>query len=467
MGQVMERTPTEIDLSDLRTAMRGPVVGLGDPAYEDTRRIWNAAIARRPAAFARCTGVADVIAALRSARTHDLEVAVRGGGHNVAGTALTDGGLVIDLQLMRGMRLDPRTRRLVAQPGVRLGDVDHETQAFGLAVVAGINSETGLAGLTLGGGIGWLMRKHGLTIDHLVGADVVTADGQLVHASADENADLFWAVRGGGGNFGIVTAFEFDLVEIGPPVRSGIVLYPAERAAEVLRAYRDWAAGAPDEVTTISLLRRAPAFAWVPAGVHGHPVLGVGALYAGPADEGIHALRPLEELGPVLASSIGVRTFREHQSMLDGSSPAGRLYYWKSHYLRSLSDATIDAIVDRAWAFTSPFSYTLLSHLGGEIARHGDDETAYSGRDAPFAININCVATERDAYERDREWVRTWFDTLAPHSTGGAYVNFIGDEGPARVRAVYGEAKYARLAEIKARYDPDNVFRVNQNVAPR
>lgn len=466
MTQLTERA-TMTDLSKLRTAMRGPVVGLGDPGYEETRRIWNAAIDRRPAAIARCSGVADVTAALRFARGHDLEVAVRGGGHNVAGTALSDGGLVIDLQPMRGMRLDPRTRRLVAQPGLRLGDVDHETQAFGLAVVAGINSETGLAGLTLGGGIGWLMRKHGLTIDHLVGADVVTADGDLLHASASENADLFWAIRGGGGNFGIVTAFEFDLVEIGPPVRSGIVLYRAEHAAAVLAAYRDWAASAPDEVTTISMLRRAPAFAWVPAAVHGHPVIGVGALYAGPADAGIGALRALEELGPVIASSVDIRPFREHQSMLDGSSPAGRLYYWKSHFLRSLSDTAIDAIVESAWAFTSPFSYTLLSHLGGQIARHGDDETAYSGRDAPFAININCVATEREAYERDRGWVRTWFDALEPHGTGGAYVNFVGDEGAARVQAVYGEAKYARLAEIKARYDPDNVFRVNQNVAPR
>jgi FAD/FMN-containing dehydrogenase len=449
----------------LRSRFRGPIVALGDPEYEDVRRIWNAAIDKRPALFARCTGTAEVLAAIRFAREHDLEVAVRGGGHNVAGTALSDGGLVIDLQLMKGMRVDPERRTLLAQPGLRLGDVDHETQAFGLALVSGINSETGLAGLALGGGIGWQMRKHGLTIDHLVSADVVTAAGEVLRVSADHHPDLFWAVRGGGGNFGIVTAFEFNLVPIGPAVHGGVVLYPAERARDVLRAYRDWAAEAPDEVTTILILRRN-AFPWAPAETQGRPILGVGALYAGPAENGARALAPLLHLGPVLASSVQTRLFTQHQSMLDASAPAGRLYYWKSHYMPAITDAAIEVIDAYAWRFDSPVSFTLLSHMGGAIRQRSDAETAFTGRDAEFTININAAATELDLYERDRAWVREWFDALAPHSTGGVYVNFMGDEGNERIRAAYGKEKYRRLVELKASYDPDNLLRINQNIKP-
>ena len=465
MSHVLNSKLPLAEVNELRSRFRGPIVGLGDPDYEDVRRIWNAAIEKRPALFARCTGTADVIAAIRFARDHDLEIAVRAGGHNVAGTALSDGGLVIDLQLMKGIRVDPEQRTLLAQPGVRLGDVDHETQAFGLALVSGINSETGLAGLALGGGIGWQMRKHGLTIDHLASADVVTAGGEVLKASTDQNPDLFWAVRGGGGNFGIVTAFEFNLVQAGPAVHGGVVLYPAEQAREVLRAYRDWAADAPEEVTTILLLRRN-AFPWAPQEIQGSPILGIGALYAGPAEEGESALAPLQRFGPVLASSTQTRLFTQHQSMLDASAPAGRLYYWKSHYLPALSDAAIDVIATYAWRFTSPVSFTLLSHMGGAIRQRSDHETAFTGRDAEFTININCAATEPDLYEQDRVWVREWFDALEPQSTGGVYVNFMGEEGSERVRAAYGQEKYRRLAAVKALYDPHNVLRVNQNIKP-
>lgn len=465
MNPVLNSTIDPVDVNQLRSHFRGPVVAAGDPDYEDVRRIWNAAIKKRPALFARCTGTADVIAALRFAREHDLEIAVRSGGHNVAGTALSEGGLVIDLQLMAGMRVDPERRTLLAQPGLRLGEVDYETQAFGLALVSGINSETGLAGLTLGGGIGWQMRKNGLTIDHLVLADVVTVGGEELKASAEQNPDLFWAIRGGGGNFGIVTAFEFNLVQIGPAVHGGVILYPAEQAREVLRAYRDWAADAPEEVTTIILLRRN-AFPWAPPEIQGRPILGIGALYAGPAEEGESALAPLQRFGPVLASSVQTRLFTQHQSMLDASAPAGRLYYWKSHYLPTLTDAAIDVIAAHAWQFTSPVSFTLLSHMGGAIRQRCDDETAFTGRDAEFTININCAATEPDLYEQDRAWVREWFDALMPYSTGGVYVNFVGDEGSERVRAAYGQANYRRLAALKAIYDPHNVLRVNQNIKP-
>ena len=454
-----------VPIEQLRKAFRGPLVTQADVEYEQVRKIWNAAIDRRPALFARCTGAADVIAALRFARAHDLRVAVRGGGHNVAGTALCDGGLVIDLQLMRGIRVDPDARTLLAQPGLRLGDVDHETEAFGLALVSGINSETGLAGLAVGGGIGWQMRKHGLTIDHLRAADVVTPAGELVRASATTDPDLFWAIRGGGGNYGIVTAFEFDLVAAGPEVYGGVALYSAEEAPAVLRAYREWAATAPDEITTILILRQN-AFPWSPAETQGRPVLGIGALYAGPRDNGPDALAPLQRLGTLLASSMGSRRWSRHQSMLDASAPAGRLYYWKSHYLPALSDEAIDVITENAWRFTSPFSFTLLSHMGGAIGRVPDEATAFTGRDAEFTININCAATEPASYDADRAWVREWFTALEPHSTGGVYINFVGEEGADRVRAAYGDDKYRRLAALKARYDPANVFRVNQNIAP-
>lgn len=464
MSQVDARLSPET-VSGLRRSFRGPLIAPDDAVYEDVRKIWNAAVEKRPALIARCTGVADVIAAVRFAREQRLEIAIRSGGHNVAGTALCNGGLLIDLQLLKGMRLDPERRTLLAQPGLRLGDVDHETHAFGLALVSGINSETGLAGLTLGGGIGWQMRKHGLTVDHLRSADVVTPDGRLLKANLEENRELFWALRGGGGNFGIVTAFEFNLVPLGPSVYGGTILYPAEQAPAVLRRYRDWTRTAPDDVTTILVLRRN-AFPWSPPETHGQPVIGVGALYTGPAEEGEGALAPLHSLGTVIASSVRSKPFTEHQAMWDASSPAGRLYYWKSHYLSALSDAALDVIVEHAWSFRSPYSFTLLSHMGGAIKHVPDEATAFTGRDAEFTINMNCAATDPAFFDADRDSVRSWFRALEPHSTGGVYVNFLGEEGADRVRAAYGEEKHSRLAALKATFDPDNVFRVNQNIAP-
>lgn len=453
-------------LMALRHALGGDVVTRDDPEYDRVRAVWNGAVDRRPALFARCTSAADVMTALRFARDSDLRIAVRGGGHNVAGTALCDDGIVVDLQPMRGIRVDPAQRRLTAQPGLRLVDVDRETQAFALAAVCGINSETGLSGLTLGGGIGWQMRRHGLTIDHLVSADVVTADSRLLTASEDEHADLFWAIRGGGGNFGVVTSFEFDLVDLGPAVHGGLVVYAADEAPEVLRAYRDWAAAAPETVTTILVMRLAPPFPWMPAEVVGRPILAVGALFAGAAVDGEKALAPLQRFGRVIASSLRTRPFVEHQAMLDASAPAGWRYYWKSHYLNTLDDAAIGAITDQAWQFTSPKSFTLLAHMGGAVRRWTDDATAFTGRDAEFAININCASTTVEGYDADTAWVRRWFDALAVHATGGVYVNFTTDVDADQVRAAYGTEKLRRLAQVKAAYDPDNVFRVNQNITP-
>jgi FAD/FMN-containing dehydrogenase len=461
----MTHTLTQDTVDDLRARLRGPAVAAGDADYEEVRKIWNAAIEKRPAIFARCTGNEDVGTALQFARERDLEIAVRSGGHNVAGTALTNGGLVIDLQLMKAIDVDSERRRIRVQAGVRLGEVDRATEAFGLALVSGINSETGLAGLTLGGGIGWLMRKFGLTIDHLVSAELVTAEGEVLQVSASHNPDLFWAIRGGGGNFGIVTSFEFNLVPLGPEVYGGIVLYPAEQASEVLLHYREWAANASEEVTTILILRRN-AFPWAGPELQGRPILGIGGLYSGAADEGETALAPLHQLGTVLASSVQKRSWTQHQSMIDASAPAGRLYYWKSHYLPSLSDAATDVIVENAWQFSSPYSLTLVSHMGGAIRHQSEDDTAFSGRDAEFTININCGATDPDAYQRDRSWVRRWFDALTPHSTGGMYVNFISEDDGASVRDLYGISKYGRLSELKTQYDPHNVLRVNQNIKP-
>jgi FAD/FMN-containing dehydrogenase len=465
MTQLVNASLTRSALDGLRTRFRGPIVAIGDPDYEQVRKIWNAAIDKRPALFARCTGTDDVIAALRFVREQDIEVAVRSGGHNVAGTALTNGGMVIDLQLMNAVNVEPERRRLQVQAGVRLGDVDRATERFGLALVSGINSETGLAGLTLGGGIGWLMRKHGLTIDSLVSAELVTVDGELLHVSAEQNPDLFWAIRGGGGNFGIVTSFEFDLVNLGPRVYGGIVLYAAEEARNVLRAYAQWASEAPEDVTTILMLRRN-AFPWAGPDLQGRPILAIGSLYAGPADQGERALAPLHGFGRVLASSVQPQLLTQQQSMIDASAPAGRHYYWKSHFLPGLTDAAIDLIADNAWQFSSPYSLTLLSHMGGAIRRHSEDDTAFSGRDAEFTINMNCGATDTDLYQRDRTWVRGWFDALVPHSTGKTYVNFISEDGGERVRDVYGESKYRQLSKLKRVYDPHNVLRVNQNIQP-
>ena len=466
MSQTIIPALEEAAIGQLRDSVRGQILTPDSAGYDDAARIWNGAYdGRRPAVIVSCTGAADVIAALGFARANRLEIAVRGGGHSIAGFSTGDGVMVIDLSPMNAVRVDATARWATVGGGAVWADVDHETLAHGLATTGGLVSSTGVAGFTLGGGIGWLMRKHGLTIDHLRSADVVTADGRVVRASAEENPDLFWALQGGGGNFGIVTAFELGLVPMGPKVFGGVAIYPADQSGAILRAYRNWAAHAPDEVTTILIFRRAPA-GWGPSDLQGQPVLGVGALYCGPATEGAAALAPLERLGSPVGSTFQVRSWVGHQSMLDASSPAGRLYYWKSHYLPGLPDAAIDVIAEQAWRFSSPISYTLLSHMGGAIRERNEEDSAFSGREAEFAININCVATQTDSFNADREWVRNWFEAMEPHSTGGVYVNFVGEEGPARVRAAYGEIKYQRLAEVKARFDPENVFRVNQNIAP-
>jgi FAD/FMN-containing dehydrogenase len=463
----ISEAPT-IDVERLRGGFHGAVILPADPGYDAARAIWNGAIDRRPACIARCTGVADVVAAVRFARERDLLVAVRSGGHGVGGYALCDGGLVIDLSPMKGIRVDPVARRARAEAGVLWGELDRETQLHGLATVGGIVTHTGIAGLTLGGGIGWLMRKHGATVDNLVSVDLVTADGEVLTASEDENPDLFWGVRGGGGNFGIVTSFEYRLHPVGPIVLAGPIYHPLADAREVLRFYREFIAAAPDELTTIFNLRVAPPLPFLPENVHGKPIVMVGACYAGATEDGIEVVRPLKEFGTPIVDLLEPKPYTALQSMFDPSVPHGWHYYWKSVELPPLTDTAIDTLADHASALTSPKSYCIVFQLGGALARVAEDETAFSQRDAAHNVNINAVWTEDDPEgERHVAWAREFFSAMQPHAGRHVYVNFLGDEGADRVRQAYGERQYERLAALKRTYDPTNFFRLNQNIEPQ
>jgi hypothetical protein len=455
----------ESGLRELEESFRGQLVRPADPTYDLHRRIWNGSIDRFPALIARCAGVADVIAAVRFARTTDLPVAVRGGGHSFPGQSVCDGGIVIDLGPMKGVRVDPQARTARAQAGVLLGELDRETQAFGLAVPAGIVTHTGLAGLTLGGGIGWLMRKYGLTIDQLLSVDLITADGEFLKASETENPDLFWGVRGAGGNFGIVTEFEFRLNPLGPIVMAGPVFWAMEDSPEVLRFYRDWITAAPDELTTVVVYRRMPPLPDIPTELHGVPVVSVICCYAGPVDEGEKVIRPLKEFGSPILDLCSPKPFLAHQSMFDPSFPAGWWYYFRSADLAALSDGVIDIIAEHATRMTSPLTAFPIFQLGGAIARVGEDETAFNGRAAGHTININATTETADGFDEEREWSRSLWSALEPYHTG-VYVNFLMDEGQERIRQAYGAERYDRLRALKRRYDPDNFFRLNQNIPP-
>ena len=446
---------------------RGRLIGPEDEGYDEARSIWNGAIDRWPGLLARCSDADDVVGAVRFARDHDLRMSVRGGGHGVGGLALCDDGLVVDLSKMKGVRVDPDAGLAEVGAGVTLGELDRATQAFGLAVPAGIVTHTGVAGLTLGGGIGWLTRKHGLTIDNLVGADVVTADGELVVASEDDHADLFWGLRGGGGNFGVVTSFRFRAHPVGPTVLAGPMLFPLERGPEVMDTYRTWAAEAPEELTTVLNIRRAPPAPWIPEPLHGVPVWIVVPCWCGPLDAGEVVLEPIRALGPTL-DLCAPKPWLEHQAMFDGAVTPGWHYYWKSVELQDIDRPAVDAIVDHTERITSPHSYAVAFQLGGAMSRIGEMDTAYAGRSPAFDVNINGVWLPEQAEGAPDHvaWVRSLFGELEP-SARGVYVNFLGDEGADRVRAAYGAEKYERLVQLKTRSDPTNLFRSNQNIAPR
>jgi FAD binding domain/Berberine and berberine like len=452
-------------LARLEASLRGQIVRPADPDYDERRAVWNGSIDRFPALIARCAGVADVIAAVRFAREDGLAIAVRGGGHSFPGLSVCDGGLVLDLGPMKGIRVDPAARTVRAQAGVLLGELDRETQAFGLAVPAGIVTHTGLAGLTLGGGIGWLMRKYGLTIDQLLSVDLVTADGDLVKASRTENPDLFWGMRGGGGNFGIVTEFEFRLNPLGPTVLAGPIYWAMEDSGELLRFYREWIRDAPDELTTIVVHRKAPPLPYLPAELHGRPVVIVGCCYAGPIEEGNEVVRPLKQFGAPLLDLCTPKPFVVHQAMFDPSLPHGWWYYFRSCDVAELTDDVIDITVEHALQIESPLTVFPIFQLGGAVARVGEDETAFSGRGAGHSYNIGGITATSDGFEEEREWARGLWSALEPYHTS-VYVNFLMDEGEERIRRAYGDAKYERLKALKRHYDPDNIFRLNQNIPP-
>ena len=463
--RVVEQSGADSVLRDavvqaFRSSLRGRLLVPGDDGYDAARRIWNGMIDRRPALIARCAGPADVVRCVDFARMHHLVLAVRGGGHNVAGNAVCDGGLMIDLSVMKSLHVDPARRTARADAGVTWGELDRETQAFGLATTGGQVSTTGIAGLTLGGGWGWLARRYGLACDNVLSAEIVTADGTLLMASATENADLFWGLRGGGGNFGVVTSFEYRLHPVGPVV-GGFVFYPFAMAREVLQRYRELAYTAPDELAADAVLLTLP---------DGTNVAGIAVCYCGPVDEGERLIRPLKTLGTPLVDQLGPTSYTAVQTMLDASYPSGSQHYWKSSFLGDVSDEAIDTMIAQCAARPSPMCHGLLEYqLGGAVSRVDRGATAFAARDAQHAFVSLGVCAEPAEAKRSAQWAREFWTAMQPFSTGGVYVNYLGrevDEGSERVRAAYGPETYQRLVALKATYDPTNLFRLNQNIRP-
>lgn len=458
----------ESDVQDFRESLQGAVLAPGDAGYEAARHVWNGLINRSPALIARCTGVADVIDAVHFAREHQLLVSVRGGGHNAAGLAVCDGGLVIDLSQMKGIHVDPQARTVRAQAGVTWGELDRETQVFGLATPGGVVSTTGIAGLTLNGGYSWQRRKHGMSIDNLISADVVSADGRFLRAAEDQNEDLFWAIRGGGGNFGVVTSFEYLLHPLGPDVMFLACLYPFEQLHDVLTTWRDFAGTAPDEATVDGLVWGIPAHPALPEEIHNRNVVGVGGMYAGSAVEGERLFEPLRALGTPVLDLSGIMPYTTIQRAYDPFFPERSLrYYWKSTYLESMSDEIVDAIARWADERSSPRTLLSLRHLQGAISRIPAEATAFGDRSAPFLLSIDSTWENARNDDLHIDWTRSFWSDMQRFSHGGVYFNFPGllEESQDVVRASYG-ANYDRLMRLKNKYDPSNLFRMNQNIEP-
>jgi FAD/FMN-containing dehydrogenase len=456
----------ESSLEAFRARMRGEVLIPGDAGYDEARRIWNGMFDRRPAVIARCTGAADVIAAVNFARDHTLELAVRGGGHSLPGQSVCEGGMMIDLSPLNGVRVDLEKRTVRAGGGCLWGAVDHETAAFGLATVGGTVSHTGIGGLSLGGGFGWLGRKYGFVVDNIVSVDIVTADGRLLTASADENPDLFWAVRGGGGNFGVVTSFEYRVHEVGPIIVGGLALFPAERAAEILRAYREIMAAAPDELTLAPVFITAPPAPFVPPDVVGKLVLGIAGCYAGPVEDGQRAMEPVRALRPAV-DLLGPMPYVALQTLIDEANPHFIQYYNKGHYLNELSDEAIDTFIAQAAGVTSPLTQLILFPFGGAAARCLGGDTAFGFRHTAYILVLMSVWLDPAESERHIQWTRDVYAAMRPFASGNIYVNDLNDEGPDQVATAYEPATLARLIDIKTKYDPENLFHMNQNIKPR
>jgi FAD/FMN-containing dehydrogenase len=440
-----------------RPELRGELLTPNDQGYDEARRVWNAMVDKRPALIARCANADDIVAAVRFAREQDLAISIRGGGHNVAGLAVSDGELMIDCAPMKGIAIDPQIRTARAESGVLWGEFDAATQAHGLATVGGVVSTTGIAGLTLGGGQGWLTGKYGLTLDNLLAAEVVTAQGERVRASAEEHLDLFWALRGAGANFGVVTAFEYRLHPVGPTVLGGMVVHPLGQARDVLRFYREFVATEPDELTTYAALLTTP---------DGVPVIALVCCYAGDLEDGERAVAPLRGFGSPVADTIGPMPYVEVQGIIGQGFPAGRLNYWKSTLLQKIGDEVIEALADFAGRVPSPLSAIAIADTHGAYSRVASDATAYAHRDRPFDLVILSSWTDPAETEPNITWTRALYEAVRPHAGSGVYVNDLDrDEGQERVREAYGD-NHARLVELKRQWDPDNIFRTNHNIAP-
>ena len=462
-GGTLTVDPAALEI--LQSSLRGALLFPGDDGYDEARTVWNAMIDRKPAMVVRCSGVADIRRAILFAREHKLLTAVKGAGHNIAGNAVCDGGLLIDLSNMRRVTVDPVARVAHVEPGATLGDFDHECQAFGLATPVGINSTTGISGLTLGGGFGWLSRKYGMTVDNLIAADVITADGRLLRASDKENADLFWAIRGGGGNFGVVSRFEFRLYPVGPEVLSGLVVYPLKEAASALKKFREYTKKLGDETSVWAIMRKAPPLPFLPPQVHGTEILAFCVFHCGNPDEGLKLIQPVRKLGTVLGEHIGVQPYTAWQKAFDPLLTPGARNYWKSHNFVDLSDGAIDVAVRYAQNLPSPHCEIFFGLIGGATTRPAPDATAYSHRNAIYVCNVHGRWETASEDDKCIDWARGFFREATPYATGGVYVNFMTDDESDRLKAAYGPG-YDRLAAVKGKYDPENLFRMNQNIRP-
>ncbi|MBB3232849.1 FAD-binding oxidoreductase [Halomonas stenophila] len=452
-------------IDEFKAHIGGDVLLAGDVGYDETRQIWNAMIDRTPALIARCASPEDVVQAVNFARKHNLLISIRGAGHNIAGNAVCDDGLMIDLSLMKSVQVDPNTRRATVAPGCTLADVDAAAQAHGLATPLGINSTTGVAGLTLGGGFGWLSRKYGMTVDNLLSADVVTADGSQVHASATENADLFWGLRGGGGNFGIVTSFEFQLHRVGPDVLSGLIVFPFDEAKSVLTQFARFTETMPDDLNVWMVTRKAPPLPFLPEDVHGKEIVALALCYAGDPTEGEKLIEPLRGFGNAHGEHVAVQPYSAWQQAFDPLLTPGARNYWKSHNFSRLTDSAIDVIIEYAGKLPSPHGEIFIGTIGGQTTRVAPDAMAYSSRDANYVMNVHSRWESAAEDERCIAWAREFFAKSQPFASGGAYINFLTQDESDRIAFAYG-ATYKQLVKLKKKYDPTNFFRMNQNIKP-
>jgi FAD/FMN-containing dehydrogenase len=453
-------------LDEFKAGLRGELIRPGDAGYDDARKVYNAMIDKRPGLIVQCVRVADVIRAVNFARLHNLLVAVRGAGHNVAGNSVCDEGIVIDLCRMKGIRVDPEARTVRVEAGLTWGEVNHELQIFGLAATGGFVSTTGISGLTLGGGLGWLVRKHGLALDNLLSVDVVTADGRLLTTDSSQHQDLFWGMRGGGGNFGIATSFEFKVHPAGT-VLAGLVLHPLSKGKEALRFWRDYEASAPEELTAGALVFNAPPELPLPESLRQEPIVAMGGVYTGVLETGEHALQPLREFGPPAADIFQPMPYEAAQTMADFLWPRGFYNYWKSSFLTGLVDAAIDTILDFSARAPSPRTVVVIEHNGdGAMSRVAPQDTAFGHRNWPYNFLVTSIWTDPAHSDANIQWTRDFYNAMQPFLADAAYINYLGEEGEERIRSAYTPAKYERLCALKKKYDPTNLFRLNQNFKP-